>query len=159
MVPLSPFKNCDFDRSDAQYEQSHQLRHQIQSLQVPRSLHRTLHADTESMTFEHKCIRRLHRISYMEHKTNEYVRNMTATRTCWLTRAPTGNRQTTKVGLVWTRRQTRLSVQDCSPGHTREAVRRKAGWTMLKSGHPFPVMNYFQKHTTDLNGVPNFYKK
>ncbi|KAH3796639.1 hypothetical protein DPMN_150208 [Dreissena polymorpha] len=39
--------------------------------------------------------------------------------TCWLTRAHTGDRQTTKAGLVWTRHQARLSVQECSPGHIR----------------------------------------
>ncbi|KAH3786457.1 hypothetical protein DPMN_164602 [Dreissena polymorpha] len=31
-----------------------------------------------------------------------------------------------------------------------EAVRRKDGWTMVESGHPFPLMNYSQLHTTDL---------
>ena len=41
----------------------------------------TLHADTERriQAFEHKCLRRLLRISYTKHETNEYVRNMTAT--------------------------------------------------------------------------------
>ncbi|KAH3746892.1 hypothetical protein DPMN_181310 [Dreissena polymorpha] len=30
--------------------------------------------------FEHVCLRRLTNISYMEHNTNAYVRNMTAIR-------------------------------------------------------------------------------
>ncbi|KAH3773495.1 hypothetical protein DPMN_174856 [Dreissena polymorpha] len=30
-----------------------------------------------------------------------------------------GDRQTTKVGLVWTRHQTRISVKDCAPRHAR----------------------------------------
>ena len=42
--------------------------------------------------------------------------------TCWAERAPTGDRQTTKAGLVWTRHQAQLFVQDCSPGHTRREV-------------------------------------
>ncbi|KAH3854095.1 hypothetical protein DPMN_096634 [Dreissena polymorpha] len=39
--------------------------------------------------------------------------------TFWSERALTGDRQTAKAGLVWTRRQARLSVQDCSAGHAR----------------------------------------
>jgi hypothetical protein len=37
----------------------------------------TLHADTERriQAFEYKCLRRLLRISYLEHKTNQFVRN------------------------------------------------------------------------------------
>jgi exonuclease III len=40
----------------------------------------TLLADTERriQAFEHKCLRRLLHISYLEHKTNEYVRNTTS---------------------------------------------------------------------------------
>ncbi|KAH3735749.1 hypothetical protein DPMN_042284 [Dreissena polymorpha] len=38
--------------------------------------------------------------------------------TCWSVRALTGDRQTTKFGLVWKRHLTRLSVQDCSPGRS-----------------------------------------
>ncbi|KAH3738635.1 hypothetical protein DPMN_045274 [Dreissena polymorpha] len=39
------------------------------------------HADTESriQAFEHKCLRRLLRISYTVNKTNDYFRNITAT--------------------------------------------------------------------------------
>ncbi|KAH3843756.1 hypothetical protein DPMN_117287 [Dreissena polymorpha] len=50
----------------------------------------------------------------MEQKTNAYVKKMIATQ-----EIPPGDRSTTKVGLVYTRHQTRLSVQDCSPGHAR----------------------------------------
>ncbi|KAH3849941.1 hypothetical protein DPMN_092345 [Dreissena polymorpha] len=39
--------------------------------------------------------------------------------TCWSTRATTGDHQTTKVCLVLTLNQARLSVQDCSTGHAR----------------------------------------
>ncbi|KAH3839753.1 hypothetical protein DPMN_113187 [Dreissena polymorpha] len=39
--------------------------------------------------------------------------------TCLSTRAPTGDRQTTKSSLVWTLDQERLSVQDCSPLQAR----------------------------------------
>ena len=58
--------------------------------------------------------------------------------TCWSTRAPTGDRQTTKAGLVWTRHQTLLSVQDCSPGKIeggRRRGRQKKSWMdNVKSG-------------------------
>ncbi|KAH3789389.1 hypothetical protein DPMN_167567 [Dreissena polymorpha] len=37
--------------------------------------------------------------------------------TCWSTRAPIGDRQTTKAG--WTRHKSRLSVQDCYQWHAR----------------------------------------
>ncbi|KAH3777205.1 hypothetical protein DPMN_178643 [Dreissena polymorpha] len=45
--------------------------------------------------------------------------------TCWSTIAPIGDRQTTKVGLIWTRHQTRLAVQDCSPWHARVRSTRR----------------------------------
>ncbi|KAH3887728.1 hypothetical protein DPMN_011747 [Dreissena polymorpha] len=49
--------------------------------------------------------------------------------TCWSTKAPTGNGQTTKAGLVWTCHQAGLSVHDCYPGTLEgvdvEAVRKK----------------------------------
>ncbi|KAH3843315.1 hypothetical protein DPMN_116829 [Dreissena polymorpha] len=56
--------------------------------------------------------RKLLRILYMELKTNEYVRNMTATVVGQRsTRAPTCDRQTKKAGLVCTCHQAQLSVQ------------------------------------------------
>ncbi|KAH3790362.1 hypothetical protein DPMN_168560 [Dreissena polymorpha] len=46
-VSLSPNKNCNGDRSDGQtgqvvYNKPHQLTHQVQALQVSRSLHPTI---------------------------------------------------------------------------------------------------------------------
>ncbi|KAH3712925.1 hypothetical protein DPMN_072685 [Dreissena polymorpha] len=50
---------------------------------------------------------------------DQRVRTENDCNTCWSTRAPTGDRQTTKAGLVLKRQQARLSVQNCSPGHAR----------------------------------------
>ncbi|KAH3830317.1 hypothetical protein DPMN_103558 [Dreissena polymorpha] len=55
--------------------------------------------------------------------------------TCWFTRAPTGDRQTTKFGMVWTRHQERSTL--CARLFFRarykgvdEAIRSDAGWIM-----------------------------
>ncbi|KAH3854599.1 hypothetical protein DPMN_097144 [Dreissena polymorpha] len=40
--------------------------------------------------------------------------------TCWSTRAPTDDRQMTKVVLVRTCHQAQHSLKDCYPGHARE---------------------------------------
>ncbi|KAH3790487.1 hypothetical protein DPMN_168689 [Dreissena polymorpha] len=76
--------NCFSDRIDVPIErvvdtQFHQLRHQVQALQVPRSLNRNLrlrgHSDTECriQAFEHKCLRKLFHKSYTEQ--NQRVRS------------------------------------------------------------------------------------
>ncbi|KAH3700524.1 hypothetical protein DPMN_075503 [Dreissena polymorpha] len=68
-------------------KQLHQLFNQVQALPVSRILHfivrlRDPDADTERsvQAFKHKCLRRLLLISFLDHKTNKYVWNMTAAR-------------------------------------------------------------------------------
>ena len=63
----------------------------------------TLLADDENriQAFETKCMRKLFRISYREHKTNDYVRRLV--RILVGPQEPPGNRQTTEAGMVWPR--------------------------------------------------------
>ncbi|KAH3847800.1 hypothetical protein DPMN_090130 [Dreissena polymorpha] len=76
------------------------------------------------------CLNRPLRISYKEHRTNK-VRPEHDSSTCLPTRAPYGDRQLMKVGLVLTSHQAgqceRLEV-------------------------PPPLMSYSQQPTTDLTG-------
>ncbi|KAH3752044.1 hypothetical protein DPMN_186652 [Dreissena polymorpha] len=57
----------------------------------------TLHAERRIQAFEHK---------------DKRLRPEHDCKTCWSIRAPTGDHQTTRLGLVLTRHQARLSVQD-----------------------------------------------
>ncbi|KAH3718261.1 hypothetical protein DPMN_061062 [Dreissena polymorpha] len=50
---------------------------------------------------------------------NQRVRPEHDCKTCWSTRASTGDRQTTTACLVLTRHQAQLSAKDCSPGNTK----------------------------------------
>ena len=72
----------------------------------------TMLADDERriQAFETKCLRKLLRISYREHNTNDYVRslvkNLVDPR-----EPPPGNRQATEAGVVWPRHEARHPPQ------------------------------------------------
>ncbi|KAH3709076.1 hypothetical protein DPMN_068536 [Dreissena polymorpha] len=79
-----------------------------------------LHADTERRikTFEHKMsLKTAPHLLYGAQ--DQRVRPQHYYNTCWSNKAPTGDRQTTRAGLVWARHQARLFVQDYYPGHAR----------------------------------------
>ncbi|KAH3692782.1 hypothetical protein DPMN_194534 [Dreissena polymorpha] len=97
---------CICDRSDDRTKkvldkQLQQLSHQIQDLQVPCSLHSTLRLRDLDTSQGAGSLRLEHYNSF-----------------CWTTRTPPGDRQTKKASLVWTR----LTVQDCAPGHDRRKL-------------------------------------
>ena len=100
-------------------------------------------ADSEkrAKAFENKCVRKLLRISYLEHKTNDCV----LSKINFLVGLQGPLLATVKrQKLGWFRHVTRhdsLSktiLQDTSEGGRR---RRNGGWTTSKSGHPCPCKN------------------
>ncbi|GFS00104.1 LOW QUALITY PROTEIN: hypothetical protein ElyMa_004545500 [Elysia marginata] len=82
----------------------------------------TLMADTERriQVFENKCLRKLLRISYKDHVTNESVRDL-----CWPARTFTGDSETAETSLVWTCHQSRQPFQDNAPGHSGRQVQTR----------------------------------
>ena len=114
----------------------------------------TLLADSEKriQTFKPKCIRKLLRISYLEHKTNDWVQNKIISHV-----GPQEPLLATvkRQKLGWFRHVTRhdsLSktiLQDTSEGGRR---RRNGGWTTSKSGHPCPCQICSQGPSAEKTG-------
>ena len=98
--------------------------------------------------FETKCMRKLLRVSYLEHKTNDWVRSKI---NFFWQLSRDGNLHGSGVTHATTA-SSKTTLQSTLEGGRRRDRRRKSGWTTSKSGHICPCQNYSQGPPAEKTG-------